>query len=398
MSNPALLSQADTAFDAGRSADGLALLRQYNQDNRNDAASWHRQAIVEEQIGLASEAGRAHHRCLEIAPNNALGFLYAGSFLNQQKQSNAAAALFSIAQDLDSSILNLSSHSNISPQTRQRSQQANHLLRQVLSRHHRDTCRDLPNATRISNAQWVPTHDQEVAYSPNNFAPELFYIPDLPAKPVYPPSDAQWCAHFTANASAIKQELEQVLGQQTAKANLRPYLGQQFSNHSSLGQLANSTSWQAMDLYRNGELNEALASAFPATLNAIKGAPCYALDSSPFEVFFSFLKPQQQIAPHFGESNHALTAHLALDIPADCHLRVDHQDYAWRESELLIFDDSFLHSAHNNSAHTRVVLIFSVWHPDLSHDERRAIQISFQARQKWLSERHSHLIQLLEIN
>ena len=35
----------------------------------------------------------------------------------------------------------------------------------------------------------------------------------------------------------------------------------------------------------------------------------------------------------------------------------------------MIFDDSFLHQAQNNSDLDRVVLIFDMWHPDLTELE-----------------------------
>ena len=56
-----------------------------------------------------------------------------------------------------------------------------------------------------------------------------------------------------------------------------------------------------------------------------------------------------------------------------------------------MFDDSFIHEAENTSEQDRVVLIFSVWHPDLTLDEQTAIQQSFNARQTWLDERTKYL-------
>jgi hypothetical protein len=37
------------------------------------------------------------------------------------------------------------------------------------------------------------------------------------------------------------------------------------------------------------------------------------------------------------------------------------------------------------------VLIFSIWHPDLSEAEQKAILASFQARREWLDSRDQHL-------
>lgn len=394
MENSHLLAQADQALANGQADQGLILLRQYNRSNKNDAGSWHRQAVIEEQIGDSSAAGDAHFRCIEIAPNNAIAYLYGGYWLQHKRQHTEAAALYSIADDLDASILMLWNQQNVSAPTKKRSQEANNLLRHVLSEQHRKVCCNLRNAERIGEAQWVQTSDHPVSFSVDNFAPELFFIPSLSTRPYHSSSEFVWAEQLHQKISVIKKELSHAMHQQLTKENLRPYLDKNFSNHSSLSELANSSNWLAIDLFKSGQLNTEISKLFPNTINALKAVPTYNLDDNPFEVFFSFLKPHQSIAPHFGQSNHALTVHLPLEIPEGCYLKVDDHDETWMENEVLIFDDSFLHSAHNPSNLSRVVLIFSIWHPDLSADERYAVQKSFEARQKWVSERHSHINKL----
>ena len=79
-----LLNDINSAFDIGNSKQGLILLREYNQSNVNDPQSFHRQAVIEEQIGDTELAGYSHYQCLKLAPNNAIGYLYAGSWLESQ--------------------------------------------------------------------------------------------------------------------------------------------------------------------------------------------------------------------------------------------------------------------------------------------------------------------------
>ena len=74
-------------------------------------------------------------------------------------------------------------------------------------------------------------------------------------------------------------------------------------------------------------------------------------------------------------------------MPGDCEIRVGNEMHAWREGELFAFDDSFEHEAWNRSSEDRVVLIFESHHPDLSRDERRAIEYAIEARGRWLKER-----------
>ncbi|MFT6033103.1 MAG: hypothetical protein ACI854_001636 [Arenicella sp.] len=395
MKDSSLLDQANLAFTVGNDKQGLTLLRQYNSANNDDAANWHRQAIIEEQIGDSLVAGEAHYRCIEIAPNNAIGYLYAGYWLqHQDQQTKAAAALYSLAHDLDSSALALWQRSDVSAATRLRSRQANKVMRQVLSAHHKAACADLANAERIEKAHWIRTTDKTISFGADNFSPELFFIPSLPITPFYSAKELAWTEQLNQNSDKIRDELTTAMQQQLGQNSLRPYLDENYVDHAKLGELANSNNWLAIDLFKSGELNSNLAVLFPQTLKALSTLPVYCLDQDPFEVFFSFLKPSHSIAPHFGQSNHALTVHLPLDIPPDCFLKVGSEKRSWQQDEVLVFDDSFLHSAHNQSERIRVVLIFSIWHPDLSGDERIAIQESFKARQQWTLERPAQLNKL----
>jgi aspartyl/asparaginyl beta-hydroxylase (cupin superfamily) len=65
-----------------------------------------------------------------------------------------------------------------------------------------------------------------------------------------------------------------------------------------------------------------------------------------------------------------LICHLPLLVPDQCGLRVGNEVRPWREGELLIFDDSIEHEAWNRSDEIRVVLLFDIWRPELSQEER----------------------------
>jgi aspartyl/asparaginyl beta-hydroxylase (cupin superfamily) len=125
----------------------------------------------------------------------------------------------------------------------------------------------------------------------------------------------------------------------------------------------------------------------PKTVELLNNIPLYKLNDNPYEVFFSLLKAGQHITPHFGLSNHSLTVHLPIVVPLGGYLRVSDTESYWKEGKLVIFDDSFEHEAFNPSDEDRIVLIFSVWHPDLTLDEQKDITNSFNTRQKWLENR-----------
>jgi len=76
---------------------------------------------------------------------------------------------------------------------------------------------------------------------------------------------------------------------------------------------------------------------------------------------FSILEPGKVISPHYGPNKGVLRYHLGLIIPAgDCHLKVGNDTYYWQEGEGMMFDETYLHSAHNNTNQVRVVLYMDI--------------------------------------
>ncbi|MGH8254866.1 MAG: aspartyl/asparaginyl beta-hydroxylase domain-containing protein [Steroidobacteraceae bacterium] len=57
-------------------------------------------------------------------------------------------------------------------------------------------------------------------------------------------------------------------------------------------------------------------------------------------------------------------------MPPGCALRVGNDTRAWREGEVVVFDDTIEHEAWNRSPELRVVLLFDIWRPELTDKER----------------------------
>ena len=54
----------------------------------------------------------------------------------------------------------------------------------------------------------------------------------------------------------------------------------------------------------------------------------------------------------------------------------------WIEGDVILFDDSFLHSASHDGPDaeetpSRAVLMVDMWHPDLTEDERNALDFIY---------------------
>lgn len=98
----------------------------------------------------------------------------------------------------------------------------------------------------------------------------------------------------------------------------------------------------------------------PATWAALEDIPGLTT------AFFSVLEPGKRLPPHRGPYKGVLRYHLGILIPerADaCGIEVAGEQRHWREGDSLIFDDTFVHSAWNDSAERRIVLFVDFARP-----------------------------------
>ena len=80
----------------------------------------------------------------------------------------------------------------------------------------------------------------------------------------------------------------------------------------------------------------------------------------------SRLGPNTTLLPHQGWadlSNHILRCHYGIIVPNNCHIFVDKYKRSLRENEIVVFDDSRMHYASNNSQFDRIVLIIDLERP-----------------------------------
>ena len=94
--------------------------------------------------------------------------------------------------------------------------------------------------------------------------------------------------------------------------------------------------------------------------------------------FFSTLHAGAAISAHAAPCNLRLRVHVPLVTPPaagveQCGMRVSDQIVPWNEGQAVLFDDSYEHETRNRTDHERVVLLFDVWHPELTLRERESI-------------------------
>jgi ornithine lipid ester-linked acyl 2-hydroxylase len=123
-------------------------------------------------------------------------------------------------------------------------------------------------------------------------------------------------------------------------------------------------------MFKSGDFIEHNCALAPQTANVLRTIP------GLYTALFSVLEPHQYIKPHWGYWKGFVRCHLGVIIPDDnrenlCWLRINQQSqtwggdlsviaqgekYYWKNGAAVLFDDTFLHDAANESDAVRVVL------------------------------------------
>lgn len=198
-------------------------------------------------------------------------------------------------------------------------------------------------------------------------------VPRLPAQPFFRREMFEWVAEFEKYTSDIRREM--VLALSEASEAFRPYVEYQPGEPvNQWAELNHSKAWSTFHLFRGGQPVPENLARCPRTAEALRLVDQVHLAGTCPNAMFSVLAPKTRIPPHHGESNARLVAHLPLVVPEGCLFRVGYDSRRWTEGEVLIFDDTIEHEASNDSNQIRVVLIFDVWNPLLSPEERLIVQ------------------------
>ena len=224
---------------------------------------------------------------------------------------------------------------------------------------------------RLRHAVEILTGERELFLQ----GPSVFYFPYLANRQFFEREEFDWVPALEAHTPAIKAELEVLLRE---GADFQPYVEDEADRpRRDFHGLHGDPSWTAFYLWKDGRPVAENAKRCPAAIAALDQVPMSRIGARTPSVLFSKLTPGAHIPPHRGMLNCRLIGHLPLIVPGGCWLRVGNETRRWEEGKLLIFDDSFEHEAKNDSAETRIVLLFDIWRPELSDDEKAGISAIF---------------------
>lgn len=199
------------------------------------------------------------------------------------------------------------------------------------------------------------------------------YVADLTCKQFWDASQFDWAKKLESSYDEIKKEFLSVTADMDSlsKKGNNIWAGALTDDASGYGE-----GWKTLVLVNRGMWDPVNAKLFPKTAKAVheSGIPTT-------ECFFASMQPGSDIKLHSDFTNFVLTSHLALVIPENgnnkCRLTIGDEERQWMEGEVVAFDTSIMHSAVNESDEVRYILMFRIWHPDLSQTERDAIQFVY---------------------
>ena len=202
-------------------------------------------------------------------------------------------------------------------------------------------------------------------------SPTAFYFPELPQRQFFEREEFDWVESLESKTAAIREELVEVLADERG---VEPYIKSDGSRPPrDLGELADNPSWSAFYLIKSGSVVEEHAARCPRTMAALAEVPLSRAPGRTPSVLFSLLRPRSHIGAHNGQLNTRLICHLPLIVPGEGRLRVGNETRPWVEGQVLIFDDSIEHEAWNDSDRLRGILLFEVWRPELTPEERALV-------------------------
>ncbi|MCW8107682.1 aspartyl/asparaginyl beta-hydroxylase domain-containing protein [Alteromonas ponticola] len=236
---------------------------------------------------------------------------------------------------------------------------------------------DVSERLALALAQFLGLTPRKFQYSEQQ--PNFFYIPDLPSKPFFDVNEIPQLSEYIVKLQECRGELIKL------SENVSEKYTDNFSNiPSTVDWREISEKWSSSHLAKKGAFTPLADTVSPRLKKLLHDdIHAHCPPHSP-EIVLSVLAPGAYIPPHFGISNFRLTVHVPLKVTPAAVLKVAGQTFNWSdEKNVLIFDDSFRHSASNDADSARSVLIFEVWNPHLTQPERKAIEKFMLSYDEW---------------
>ncbi|MBM3104594.1 lipid A hydroxylase LpxO [Pseudomonas sp. P66] len=179
----------------------------------------------------------------------------------------------------------------------------------------------------------------------------LYLFSKLEAKPYLPVESFPELKPLQDNWQEIRAEAQQLLHVGEIKSS---------QNYDDVG--FNSffkSGWKRFYLKWYGESHPSAMKLCPRTTELLQSI------GTVKAAMFATLPPGSKLVRHRDPYAGSYRYHLGLDTPNDdaCYICVDGENYSWRDGEGVVFDETYIHYASNQTEHNRIILFCDVERP-----------------------------------
>lgn len=370
-----LVREGNADLQAGRAAEARGKLERVTEAGFENAELWLLIGAVCRTLGDAGGEEAALDRSLALDPRSVRAILQKADCRLEAGDESAAAMLYRKA-------LMLAEGQNVPPQLvaelrRAETQMAG--LKDRFTARLEDGLAALGHPAELRSPRFAQSLDLRAGRKQVYLQePTLYYFPELPQMQFFDPADFAWAPMVEAATDVILGELRSMLAD--GREGFLPYIRSE-ANQPREHPLLDRLDWSALFFCENGQRFPEVIESCPRTWEIMQQLPFPDIPRAGPSIMFSLLRAGTRIPAHNGTHNTRLICHLPLIVPPGCGFRVGNETRHWEVGKLFIFDDTIEHEAWNDSAEERVVLIFEIWRPELSAQERGEVTALFAASQ-----------------
>jgi aspartyl/asparaginyl beta-hydroxylase (cupin superfamily) len=360
---------ADRSLAGGNVVEARGILEEASRLDPPEPEFWHRLATVRKLAGAPMQAIDAIDRALALAPLDFMGLLMRAHLLDSIGHSEAGEAYGrALAQPRPDPLPPMLQRTIARAETAWGAHQQ--LLAGLLGAAIEASGIDLTPSER-RRAERFASNISRTTRAYHSEATH-FAWPGLREAEFHDRVAFPWLEQLENLTPAIRAEMDDLAN--AADASLVPYV--KYNDSEPLAQwreLNHNRDWTAIHLIERGARMNSNAGHCRATMDFLARMDQPQITGCAANAMFSLLAPRTHIPPHVGVANFRLLCHLPLIVPEQCWLRVGAETRHFTEGQAWVFDDTIEHEAKNETDALRVILIFDIWHPDLSPAERAAI-------------------------
>lgn len=193
----------------------------------------------------------------------------------------------------------------------------------------------------------------------------LYLSSKVPAKAYIDPADFPQLAPLAAHWETIRDECLAVARDGAVKA-ADGYTDAGFNSFFRTG-------WKRFYLSWYGTSHPSARERCPRTMALLDSIPDVKA------AMFALLPPGAKLVRHRDPYAGSVRYHLGLATPNSdaCFIEVDGEPRSWRDGEVLMFDETFIHSARNDTDTDRLILFCDVRRP-LNNPVARLVDLAFR--------------------